>query len=70
MSQKVQSSSKIAIFKGKRIRKIIHHDEWYFSIVDVIEVLTESSNSRRYWSDLKSKLIENEGFNQLYDFIV
>jgi len=65
-----QKTSKIAIFKGKQIRKAIHQDEWYFSIVDVIEVLTESSNARRYWSDLKSKLIENEGFNQLYEKIV
>jgi DNA-damage-inducible protein D len=63
-------SSKIAIFRGKQIRKIIHRDEWYFSIIDIIEVLTESSNSRRYWSDLKAKLVDNEGFNQLYDKIV
>lgn len=65
-----QAISKIAIFKGKSIRKIIHNDEWYFSIIDVIEVLTESSNPRRYWSDLKAKLIKNEGFIQLYDKIV
>lgn len=70
MSQEIQTSSKIAVFRGKKIRKVIHHDEWYFSVVDVIEVLTESSNPRRYWSDLKAKLIDNEGFNQLYDFIV
>ena len=70
MSQEIQTSSKIAIFKGKRIRKIIHHNEWYFSIIDIIEVLTESSNPRRYWSDLKTKLTENEGFVQLYDKIV
>jgi DNA-damage-inducible protein D len=70
MSQEIQTSSKIDIFRGKKIRKIIHKDEWYFSIVDIIEVLTESSNPRRYWSDLKSKLTENEGFSQLYDFIV
>ena len=57
-------SSKIAIFKGKQILKAIPEDEWYFSIIDIIEVLTESSNARRYWSDLKSKLIENEGFSQ------
>jgi len=63
-------SSKIAIFKGKQIRKAIYQDEWYFSIVDIIEVLTESSNARRYWSDLKAKLIEDEGFSQLYEKIV
>jgi DNA-damage-inducible protein D len=63
-------SSKIAIFKGKQIRKIIHDDEWFFSITDIIQVLTESANPRRYWSDLKIKLSEDEGFNQLYEKIV
>lgn len=60
----------MAIFKGKQIRKIVHNDQWYFSIIDIVEALTESSNPRRYWSDLKRKLIENEGFSQLYDKIV
>ncbi len=65
-----QQSSKIAIFKGKQIRKTIHQGEWYFSIIDIIAVLTESQNPRRYWSDLKTQLSENEGFNQLYGKIV
>lgn len=47
-----------------------HKDEWFFPIVDVILVLTDSSNPRRYWSDLKIKLSENEGFSQLYEKIV
>lgn len=59
MSQEIQKNSKLAIFPGKQIRKTIHNDEWFFSIIDVIYVLTESSNSRRYWSDLKIKLTEN-----------
>lgn len=70
MSKEIEPYQHIAIFKGKKIRKIIHNDQWYFSIVDVVELLTESANPRRYWSDLKSKLIENEGFSQLYDKIV
>jgi DNA-damage-inducible protein D len=64
------SSSKIAVFRGKHIRRAIYHDEWYFSVVDIVEVLTESTNPRRYWSDLKSNLVENEGFIQLYEKIV
>ena len=43
--------------------------KWYFSIIDIIETLTESQNPRRYWSDLKRKLIK-EGFSQLYEIIV
>ncbi|MFH1654901.1 MAG: Bro-N domain-containing protein [Pseudomonadota bacterium] len=62
--------TKIAIFKGKRVRKAIHNKEWWFSVIDVVEVLTESANPRRYWSDLKRNLKENEGFGELYDKIV
>ena len=69
-NQSEQTTSKIAIFRGKEIRKTIYQGEWYFSIVDIIEVLTESANPRRYWSDLKSKLINQEGFSQLYEKIV
>lgn len=70
MNTQLAQDSKIAIFRGKKIRKVIYQDEWYFSIVDIVEVLTESANPRRYWSDLKSKLYDLEGFNQLYDKIV
>lgn len=61
-----QQSSKIAIFKGAQIRKTIHQGEWYFSIIDIVAILTESPNPRRYWSNLKIQLSENEGFVQLY----
>ena len=44
-------------------------EEWYFSIVDVVDVLTGSENPRRYWSDLKRKL-KAEGANELYEKIV
>lgn len=65
----MNTTTKISLFRGKKIRKTIFRNEWWFSIVDVVEALTESSIPRRYWSDLKSKLVE-EGFKQLYDFIV
>ena len=55
--------NEIAAFQEKEIRKIWHQDEWYFSIVDVIEVLTETDRPRKYWSDLKKKL-HTEGFNE------
>lgn len=70
MSNEIELQNRISIFKGKQIRKVIHNDEWYFSIIDIVEVLTESPNPRRYWSDLKRNLAESEGFNQLYDKIV
>ena len=61
--------TKIAVFDGKRIRKVIHNDEWWFSIIDMIEAIAESSIPRRYWTDLKKKLID-QGYAQLYEKIV
>lgn len=62
--------SNIKLFESKKIRSVWNKEEqkWYFSVIDVIEVLTESSRPRKYWSDLKKKLI-NEGFDQLSEKI-
>ena len=60
--------TKISVFKGKEIRKTIHNDEWWFSIIDVIEVLTGNKRPRKYWNDLKKKLVE-EGFFELSEKI-
>ncbi len=57
------------VFQEKAIRRVWHDEAWYFSIVDVIEVLTGSTEPRRYWSDLKRKLLV-EGFEQLFEKIV
>ena len=48
----------IRLFEQKQIRSVWNDDEekWYFSIVDVIQVLTDNDRPRKYWSDLKSKL--------------
>lgn len=61
--------TQIAIFRNKKIRKQVFHGEWCFSIIDIIETLTDSSVPKRYWSDLKIKLIK-EGFSEVYDKIV
>ena len=55
--------TKIAVFKGKKIRKTIHNNEWVFSVIDVISVLTESKDPRTYWKVLKHRL-SKEGSNQ------
>ena len=60
--------NKIAIFRGKKIRRIIHQNEWWFSIVDVIEVLTGSERPRKYWNDLKKKL-SDEGYSEVSENI-
>jgi methylphosphotriester-DNA--protein-cysteine methyltransferase len=60
--------TKIALFKGKEVRKVIHNDEWWFSIIDIVGVLSESDRPRKYWSDLKKKL-EKEGYIEVSDKI-
>ena len=58
----------LVVFQDKKIRRIWHEKEWYFSIIDVVTALDASSIPKRYWSDLKTKLTE-EGFEP-YDKIV
>ena len=50
--------STIKLFESKRIRSVWHaeKEKWYFSIVDVVEILTDSPNPRKYWSVLKTRL--------------
>ena len=50
----------IAIFRGKEIRKTIHNNEWWFSIIDVIEVLTDSVNPRDYWYKMKIRVKDED----------
>src|SRR3990167_4529102 len=66
MTQKL--TTKIEIFQKKEIRKIIHNGEWWFSIIDVIEVLVGTERPRKYWNDLKKKLFE-EGYVELSEKI-
>jgi len=67
----MQSSkgAKISLFKNKKIRRIIFNNEWWFSVIDSVEALTDSSVPKRYWSDLKIKL-GKEGYKEVYDKIV
>lgn len=53
-------NTKIVLFKGARVRKTIHNNEWWFSIVDVCSALTDSPNPRVYWGVLKKRLEDNE----------
>ncbi len=47
-------------FEGKNVRRVWHNEGWWFSIVDIIEILTSSPNPRKYWSVLKTRL-KSEG---------
>ena len=59
--------NEMQLFEDKRIRTAWdeENDEWLFSVIDVIQVLTGTENPRRYWSDLKRKL-KAEG-SELYE---
>jgi hypothetical protein len=73
MSKKIQTtdpSNHIAVFQETAIRRTWHAEEWWFSIIDVVGVLSESNNSNRYWSDLKRKLAQEAGSDQPYENIV
>lgn len=64
--------NEVKIFEQNNIRSSYDEEKekWYFSIIDIVLVLTDSKNPRRYWSDLKIKLTNDEGFCQLYEKIV
>ena len=67
----VNDNGSIQLFEDQKIRTAwdAEKEEWYFSIIDVISVLTGTANPRRYWSDMKRKL-KAEGANELYEKIV
>ena len=48
----------LALFKGKRIRRTIFQKEWWFSVIDVCQILTDSPDAGAYWRKLKQRLIE------------
>ncbi len=55
-------TSQISLFKGKQIRKTLHNNEWWFSVVDVIEVLTDSARSSADWTAMKARVHTEDGF--------
>ena len=64
----MEQDNKVVLFQEKQIRRVWYNEQWYFSVVDVIEVLTDSSNPNRYWTDLKRRSEKESG--QSYAFCV
>lgn len=55
----METSTQIAVFKGKTIRKTVYQNEWWFSVVDVVQALTDQINdytARKYWNKLAERL--------------
>lgn len=55
------AQNKIIVFQEKQIRRLWHNEEWWFAVVDVIEVLTESTKPRDYWYRLKQREEKSSG---------
>jgi len=60
--------TQLAIFKGRTIRKTIYKNEWWFSVIDIVQSLVDSGRPRKYWNDLKMKLIK-EGYIEVSEKI-
>lgn len=58
--------NKIVVFQEKGIRRVWHKDEWYYSIIDIIEVLSESPQPSRYWNELRRKMQVASGNAELF----
>jgi hypothetical protein len=53
--KKEKVENKISLFQGKKIRKTIYHQEWWFSILDIIKILTDSPQPKTYWAKMKER---------------
>lgn len=56
--EKTKKRKEIILFEEKEVRRIWHNEEWYFSIIDIIAVLVGTERPRKYWDDLKRKLLK------------
>src|SRR3989344_4203226 len=54
----MKQENALVVFEGKNIRRIWHNGQWYFSVVDIVGVLTDSADPRNYWKVLKHRLLE------------
>lgn len=62
----MQPDTKIALFKGKKIRKTLHNNEWWFVIIDVVAVLTDSARPEGYLKDMRRRDPElSKGWRQI-----
>ena len=52
----------LVVFGAKQIRRMWHEGEWFFSVIDIVGVLTDSPNARDYWYRMKQREEESSGF--------
>ena len=51
----MEKEDKLVVFQDKKIRRVWHDDEWYFSVITLVQVLTDSDNPQNYRSILKKR---------------
>lgn len=68
MDTSLKENKDLVLFENSKIRRKEHNGEWFYSIIDIIGILTNSDRPEKYWSDLKKK-IENEGNIELSEKI-
>jgi len=62
----LEENDALVVFQDKKIRRLWHNEEWYFSVIDVVAALTESEDARNYWKVLKHRELQLVTFcNQL-----
>ncbi len=62
MDKPKEQKNKIILFQDRKIRRIWHEDEWYFSVIDIVGALTDSVNPRDYWYKMKIRVKTEDGF--------
>ena len=64
-----EHTSKIALFKGKKIRRTLYNDEWWFVVEDVVLALTESNDPKQYIQRMKQRDLElGKGWVQIVHY--
>lgn len=59
MNVELNENKELILFESKKIRRVEYNNEWYYSVVDIIEILTESKSANAYWRKLKQRLLED-----------
>ena len=62
----MEQNNKIVLFEAQQIRRTWHNETWYYSVIDVIAALTDSSIPSRYWNDVKRRVEKESGNSELY----
>ncbi|MBL7814176.1 MAG: Bro-N domain-containing protein [Saprospiraceae bacterium] len=65
----MEQDNKIILFQEKQVRRVWHNAQWYFSIIDVVGILTENERASKYWNDIKRKLTQEGAWLELSEKI-